>query len=247
MSEESDVLIAEYTGQLANYTRWLTFATWMAALLSAIGVGISIWIAYSTNELKTVAAEQLGEMRKSSEQVERSIKAANDQVSQMQASNRLVELGQTRQLRSYMILDNQELVDAVSKTMKAKLFVKNVGQTPAYNVWTSECEDIVPDVYEVKSPTDLSTELKTWPQESTIGSGLSESLTFDRDNCKDKSREYSAQDIKDFQRGSKIYVFWGATYYRDIFSEARYFRFCRYFKNGNVQTWYSCENHNDAN
>ena len=92
MSEHTDELVAKYTGQLASYTRWLTFATWMAALLSAIGIGISIWIAYSTNELKIAAAEQLGEMRKSSEQVERSIKAANDQVSQMKASNRLAEL-----------------------------------------------------------------------------------------------------------------------------------------------------------
>lgn len=247
MSEHTDELVAKYTGQLASYTRWLTFATWMAALLSAIGIGISIWIAYSTNELKIAAAEQLGEMRKSSEQVERSIKAANDQVSQMKASNRLAELGQTRQLRAYITLDDYDIVDFASKSMRVRLIVKNVGQTPAYSVWTRRCEDILPDVYDVKSPTYFSTTLKEWSQESALGSGVSQSTIPDRDNCKDKSKEYYSQDLRDFQRGTKIYVFWGASYYLDIFSEPRYFRFCRYLKNGDIKTWYSCDDHNDAN
>jgi hypothetical protein len=249
-TEDENGLTTKYTGQLADYTFWLTMATWMAALLSAIGVGISIWIAYSTNELKRVAANQLEEMRKSAEQVERSIKAANEQVAQMQTSNSLQESSQTKQLRAYLVLENYDLNDAFSKAMSFSYNIKNVGQTPAYKVTSYKCEDIVaaPADGDLESPVDFNVGADSVmrPESTVLGSGLSTTYRLTRSNCRNDSKEYSIQDINDFRRGAKVYVYWGIVYYRDIFLGDRYLRFCRYLKNGTLNTWYSCVDHNDA-
>jgi hypothetical protein len=245
--DEKIDLTAKYTGDLAIYTYWLMIATITLALVGLISLALTLWIAASTEDLKRAAASQLEEMQKSAKQVERSIDAANNQVTASKEANNILELSSRRQLQAYIMLEEHHTsgFPNILPQMYMKYTVKNVGQTPAYGVSSFKSEAFVPDspdiVLEVPDPYG---EKADWPNDtelSVIGAGLTQ--VYDRPD----SQTHSNSDLDDFKRGKKAYMYWGVVYYKDIFKQDRYLRFCRYFSKGDLNGWFACKNHNDAN
>jgi hypothetical protein len=54
-------------------------------------------------------------------------------------------------------------------------------------------------------------------------------------------------ELSEFRAGTKIYLVWGVMYYADVFGKNHYTRFCRYFKNGELNRWVLCKTDNDSN
>lgn len=227
--------LSNYTTNMERYTRWLMIAT----LFSIVCTG---WIVWSIKEVADLAAKQSKSINDSFETTRYAIFAMNRQAEAIEKANDLAAETSRNQVRAYVSLLAISTQSPFEKNMSSSFSYKNVGQTPALNLRTlSDAAIISPQAFDVKPPRTFSASYEGDSDPSIVlGAGVETPDSVNRGLFKET-------ELVEFRAGNKIYVVWGAIYYADVFGKSHYTRFCRYFKNDELNRWSPCKTHNDSN
>jgi hypothetical protein len=233
-SSEDDPV--KQTVRLERYTKWLMVST----VFSIFCTG---WIVWSIVELRVLAEQQAKYLKDGFETSRYAVFAANRQAEAIEKTNELAADASRNQLRAYVSLLAISTQNAFDRNMSSSFSYKNVGQTPAIGLRTLSDAKIVTSVSDVKPPRTYSNSYggENIPT-NVLGSGIDASDAINRELPAFKDVELS-----EFRTGLKIYVVWGVIYYSDVFGKDHYTRFCRYFKNGELNRWMLCQTDNDSN
>jgi hypothetical protein len=228
---------SNYTIKMERYTRWLMIAT----LFSIFCTG---WIVWSIKEFRDLAAQQSKYINDSFETTRYAIFATNRHAEAMEKANDLAAETSRNQLRAYVSLLAISTQNPFEKNMSSSFSYKNVGQTPALSLRTlSDAAVVSPQGSDVKPPRTFPA---SYDRDSdptiVLGAGVDTSDSVNKGLALFKETE-----LVEFRAGSKIYVVWGVIYYADVFGKAHYTRFCRYFKNDELNRWSLCKTDNDSN
>jgi hypothetical protein len=202
----------------------------------------AIWTAYSTKQLTDFAEQQAKDMSSSLEMTRNAIFAANKQAVAMEATNDIMKSTANKQLRAYITQHAISANDSMTSNMSSTFYYKNVGQTPALAVRVRAAVEIVsPSGLDVNPPRESATSFDESAPMQILGSGVDT-----QDYINKLTPLFKESEIKELRTGSKVYVVWGAIYYRDIFDQFHYTKFCKYFSKGEFSRWNLCSTYNDS-
>jgi HAMP domain-containing protein len=148
-NEREDDRLARYTLQLARYTKWLMFA-------AVLSMAATIWIAYSTRQLRDFAEQQAGDMKTSLEMTRNAIFAGNRQAAAAETANDQARESAKIQLRAYVVQTSIETQNIISGNLTSIFHIKNVGQTPAINLGFAVHSEVVAPTNNVVPSYDFS-------------------------------------------------------------------------------------------
>ena len=236
MSDHTDKLLAGYTGKLADYTRWLMFA-------SVLSFACTLWIAWSTKQLRDFAEEQAEDMKAQIRITHDAIDAANRQAAAAEQANAQAREFARRQLRPEILVASIERPSEANERMTHIVHLKNVGLTAAYEAQMQRNEAFVPapknSIFVPPTAFDSGARPSDAAAE-TEGASLEFGITHSHG-------PYSKNDIQEFKKGNTVYMVWGIVQYKDCERFEHFTRYCYYFINGDLGSMVTCNQHNETN
>jgi hypothetical protein len=161
-----------------------------------------------------------------------------------------------KQIRAYLVVESAvitESTDSADPNLSVRL--KNVGQTPAYDVFSfrravmSPILDgkVMPDGAYITDCAD-----KEGQGAAAIGAGLS--MGYDiprmrRGTANQYTERFSEMEMAEFKQGKSVYYIRGISCYQDIFKDRHFTKFCFFFQNPKsfeTHGFISCDIENDA-
>jgi cell division protein FtsL len=207
-------ILNKYTRQLARYTLVLAIAT----VVTMVG---TIWIAYSTKELRDFAEQQAKDSQKQVAATNAALKAAETQALEATTANNLANKAISnsidiarKQIRAYLVFSNPVFKDILQNSMTMSLDVTNVGATPAYNVGFFVGFQFVDFPFKENNVPDIIDfqELSRVEGSPTV-LGSKDPITIQAVAMKG----VTDKDIQDFRNRKKALLFQAEVSYRDIY------------------------------
>jgi cell division protein FtsL len=227
-------ILNKYTGRLARYTLVLAIAT-------VVTMAGTIWIAYSTKELRDFAQQQALDVRAQVEATNEALKVAQVQSTAAIAANDIAKTalfnstdGMRKQIRAYIFFTDKEFFDELQPSMAMTLAMRNFGNTPAH---------------------DVQFELQIKFVEFPFGeSGIPELLVFEKPARQDYSaavmapqepwslKVYATQAdaqkaMKEFQNNKRALLIQAVVNYQDIYGDRHATALCKIKPHDDKQIW----------
>jgi hypothetical protein len=199
----------------------------------------TVWIAYSTKQLRDFAEQQAKDMKESLKMTEGAITVGNRQAAAAEAANDHMRETAKHQLRAYVVQTNVDTNNALTSGQETVVHLKNVGQTPAINMGFGFAVKVATPTGDIKPPFEFSLVRDATAPVEMLGAGIETSERI-------INAPISDRDLDSLRKKKSILIVWGAFWYDDIFGNAHYTRFCKSFENADFAHWNTCASHNDA-
>lgn len=236
---------------VTRYTFWLMAFTAVLAV-ATLGLFLVTWsIAKSTEHLAELARIQAEDAKSAIEQATRQAIAA-EKSSEMAAKALDVSLDTARkQLRAYISFTEkgkENVRDGIyaTTTTFARIFYKNVGQTPALQLHRYGAikfvkypfdQNVDPDILEMSDEKLLQSINDPWGYTEHPGSEQSFPL--------DLKERITEKTLTEFQKGALAFYVMVAIVYKDIYGEVHFERQC-YFHTYHFGRFSPCRTHGDS-
>jgi hypothetical protein len=199
----------------------------------------TIWIAYSTKQLRDFADQQAGDMKTSLEMTRNAIFAANRQAAAAETANDQARESAKVQLRAYVVQTSIETQNIINGNLTSIFHMKNVGQTPAINLGFAVHSEVVAPTNNVVPSYEFSKARDPSVATEILGAGIDTSERIIRDR-------FSDEELDSVRKKKAMLIVWGVVWYDDIFGQPHSMRFCKSFKDADFARWNVCSSHNDA-
>jgi hypothetical protein len=221
LAERDAAILNKYTGQLAKYTLVLAVAT-------VITMASTIWIAWSTKELRNFAEQQALDAKTQIAATLAALKAADIQASAAKQANEISEAAllnsadsAKKQIRAYIVFERRrEFVAPLQRNMHIRIIVKNVGTTPAYDVGLYSMFQFIdhpPKTDDVPDLFDFKRVFKSLRDDTANTGVLGPQINLTAEAATPK--QISDSDLNAFKNGSKVLLIQAIVFYHDIYGE----------------------------
>jgi hypothetical protein len=228
LAERDSAVLNKYTAQLAKYTLVLAIAT-------VITMASTIWIAWSTKELRDFAEQQASDAKIQVTATNAALKAAETQALAARQANEISKSSllstmdtAKKQIRAYLVFDDQDFFAPLQKNMRINIYAKNVGTTPAYDVGVMPMFQFVdlPSNGDVPDFVDFEGALKSYRDTPTNPRVLGPQLKTGTNLYTPK--QISDADLIGFKNGKKVLAVQAIIFYRDVYGEPHSTTFCQF-------------------
>lgn len=233
-----------------RYTFWLMGFTAVLAVATIALFLVTWWVAESTKELAVLAKQQASDTKEAIELSTRQT-AASEKAAESAAASTAISLDTARrQLRAYMSFTTrgtENVRDQIYPTTStfARIYHKNVGQTPALRLQRFGEAKFVKYPFDGKDPDILNIDNEKLLKSVNESGGFVEHPGKEESYPLDLKEKITEKTLIEFQKGTLAFYVMTALAYKDIYDEVHYERQCYFYLN-QFGRYYTCATHGDS-